>query len=45
VLRPARKAKFVFKHRYLIVTRRENMTESEGKNLQTMLDMFSQGPA
>lgn len=32
------KAKFVFKHRFLIVKRRENMTEQEGKDLQTMLE-------
>lgn len=31
------KAKFVFKHRYLIVMRRENMGDHQRKNLQTML--------
>ncbi len=31
------KAHFVFKHRYLIVTRRENMNERQQKDLQTML--------
>jgi ribosomal protein S13 len=30
-------AKFVFKHRYLIVKRRANMTELERKDLQTLL--------
>ena len=32
------KSKFVFKHRHLIVKRRENMSEQEKKNLQTMLE-------
>jgi transposase-like protein len=31
------KSKFVFKHRYLIVTRRENLNEHEKKNLKTIL--------
>ena len=31
-------AKFVFKHRYLIVKRRENLSEQDGKHLQTMLE-------
>jgi transposase-like protein len=32
------KSKFVFKHRHLIVKRRENMSEQEKKNLKTMLE-------
>jgi transposase-like protein len=32
------KSKYVFKHRYLIVTRRENLSEPEKKNLKTMLE-------
>ena len=32
------KAKFVFKHRHLIVKRRENLREQEQKNLQKMLE-------
>jgi len=32
------KSKFVFKHRHLIVKRRENLSEQEKKNLQTMLE-------
>jgi len=32
------KSHFVFKHRYLIVTRRENMTKQQKKDLQTMLE-------
>jgi transposase len=32
------KASFVFKHRYLIVKRRENLTESESKDLQQALE-------
>jgi len=32
------KAKFVFKHRHLIVKRRENLGEQEKKHLQTMLE-------
>jgi transposase-like protein len=32
------KASFVFKHRYLIVKRRENLTESECKDLQQTLE-------
>jgi Transposase len=32
------KAKFVFKHRYLIVKRRENLTESERGDLKQMLE-------
>lgn len=32
------KSKFVFKHRHLIVMRRENMTDRENKDLQTMLE-------
>jgi transposase-like protein len=32
------KASFVFKHRYLIVKRRENLTESERDDLQQMLE-------
>jgi hypothetical protein len=32
------KASFVFKHRYLIVKRRENLTESERDDLQRMLE-------
>jgi transposase-like protein len=32
------KASFVFKHRYLIVKRRENLTESESKDLQQSLE-------
>lgn len=32
------KSKFVFKHRHLIVKRRENLREQEKKNLQTMLE-------
>jgi transposase len=32
------KSKFVFKHRHLIVTRRENLSEQQKKNLQTMLE-------
>ena len=35
---PKDKAKFVFKHRYLIVKRRENMTEQDRKDLPTMLE-------
>jgi hypothetical protein len=31
------RSKFIFKHRHLIVKRRENMSEQEKKNLQTML--------
>jgi transposase-like protein len=31
------KSKFVFKHRYLIVKRRENLSVQETKNLQTLL--------
>jgi Transposase and inactivated derivatives len=31
------KSKFVFKHRHLIVTRRENLSEQQKKNLQTTL--------
>jgi transposase-like protein len=31
------KSKFVFKHRHLIVKRRENLSEQEKKNLKTML--------
>jgi len=31
------KAYFIFKHRYLIVTRRENLSEAEQKLLETML--------
>jgi hypothetical protein len=32
------KSKFVFKHRHLIVKRRENLSEPEKKNLKTMLE-------
>lgn len=32
------KAKFVFKHRYLIVKRRENLTEQDKKHLKTLLE-------
>lgn len=32
------KSKFIFKHRHLIVKRRENLSESENKHLQTMLE-------
>lgn len=32
------KSKFVFKHRHLIVTRRENLSAQQEKNLETMLD-------
>lgn len=32
------KSKFVFKHRHLIVKRRDNLSEQENKNLQTMLE-------
>jgi transposase-like protein len=32
------KSKFIFKHRYLIVTRRENLTDQEKKNLKKMLE-------
>ncbi|MGE0528926.1 MAG: transposase [Bdellovibrionales bacterium] len=32
------KSKFIFKHRYLIVKRRENMREQEKKDLQTVLE-------
>lgn len=32
------KATFVFKHRHLIVKRRENLSESEAERLRTMLD-------
>ena len=32
------KSKFVYKHRHLIVKRRENMSEQENKNLITMLE-------
>jgi transposase-like protein len=32
------KSKFIFKHRHLIVKRRENMSEQEQKHLQTMLE-------
>jgi len=32
------KSTFVFKHRYLIVKRRENLSEQEQKNLKTMLE-------
>ena len=32
------KSKFVFKHRHLIVKRRENLNDQERKNLRTMLE-------
>lgn len=32
------KSKFIFKHRYLIVARRENLTELENEDLKTMLE-------
>jgi transposase-like protein len=35
---PKEKSKFIFKHRYLIVKRHENMTGQENKNLKKMLE-------
>jgi len=32
------KSKFIFKHRYLIVTRRENLNEQEKKNLKKVME-------
>jgi len=32
------KSKFVFKHRHLLVKRRENLSESENQNLKTLLE-------